>query len=111
MTSYTNSQLKDIVYEIRNSKLSESRKKDEFSKKYPDFLEKYPSLFQCALDSNFPLTFFEFMIEQKTKYFDQDNATNLDEGDKVVYDELRNFYITPHTEQTQRQTQVMDDQE
>ena len=116
-TMYTNGQLKDIVYEIRNSKLEIERKKNVFSKKYPEFLEKYPSLFQCAIDSTFPLTFFEFMIEQKTKYFDnQDNGTSvdsgngsgasgvlgdehvttlLDQGDQVVYDTLREYYITP----------------
>lgn len=97
VTTYTNNQLKDIVYEIRNSALSESRKKDVFGKKYPEFLEKYPSLFQCALDSNFPLTFFEFMIEQKSKFFDNGDS-NLDQGDQVVYEKLREFYITPHIE-------------
>jgi hypothetical protein len=87
----TDSELMSIVNDIRNS--CTPNKEKYFACKYPDFKAKYPALFGAALNDSFSLRFLSLMLSQRNEVLL--NKKDLDACDKVVYDTLREAYITP----------------
>lgn len=94
MSTFTNDEIRRIVYEIRTSNIN--RKADYFSAKYADFNKAFPLLFDAALNDTFPLKFLELMLNQRAQLANTEpTKENIEEVNKVVYTALRETYIDP----------------
>jgi hypothetical protein len=58
-----------------------------------EFFEQYPTLFDKAIDPDFPLKYLDWMIEMSKNIDATSSKEDVAEVDKVVYDELRKDYI------------------
>jgi hypothetical protein len=85
--------IKNIVKDIRATSDTLEEKTRTFTAKYPDFVEKYPKLFAAALNPDFPLQYFDMMIQQLDQL--NNRTTTIDDADKVIYGKLREDYVEP----------------
>lgn len=94
---FSSDELRKIVNEIKGSSIVDTAMKKEFYKdKYADFVVKFPRLFDAALEPSFPMSFLEFMLQQRDGLYQQDlNKATVEAADKFVYDKLRETYVTP----------------
>lgn len=77
-------ELKNLVWEIRDSKLDEQEK-------YADFKKTFPKLFECACDPSFPLTFLDLMCEQINLL--DTNKIDKDAAHQKIFDTLNSKYV------------------
>jgi Tfp pilus assembly protein PilN len=82
-----------IVEEIRASKLQDDAKLLYFASKYEDFSLLCPKLFEAALDTSFPLTYLEMMMQQ-IALLDK-KRTDKDAANQVVFKVLNDQYVEP----------------
>ena len=94
----------ELLNEMRNHPLVLLEKEIYFRQKYPEFVEKYPRLFLCAIDPSFPLfssdAFLGKMLDMsKTLLMGE---VGEEDADKIIYDDLREKYVTPVIEKLMR---------
>ena len=79
--------------DIRTSSMSTDKKNQFYSGKYHDFKMTFPKLYEAALNPSFPLEFFDMMLKQRDNL--RDKVNTVDDADRIVYDTLREKYVTP----------------
>jgi len=57
------------------------------------FYEKYPTLFEKAIDTEFPLKYLDWMIEKSKNVDSNSSEDHIKKCDQEVYDQLRKDYI------------------
>lgn len=80
-------EIRDLVYKIRDSKLTESA----LRKQYKDFVLDYPRLFEFAIDKKIKLEFLDMMLNQLELI--NNNSIDLETADSNVYSELQKKYF------------------
>lgn len=92
------SEIKAICQEIRDSLLSNTEKENFFKDKYSDFFVTYPTLFEAALNPDFPLfNYLDYMLSKKDEL--EEMKTTVEEADKEVYGTLNKEYVDPYVSQ------------
>lgn len=86
--------IKKIVYDIRNSPIKDlTERRNHFRAKYMSFFSTHPTLFECALDKSFPLSFLDFMLDQRNKLSGTSDEETVKEADQKVYEVLQEKYF------------------
>lgn len=79
--------IKNIVYEIRESDLNEK----DLRNKFKDFVHDYPRLFEFALNKDIQLDFLDMMLKQLALI--NENCISLETADSNVYKTLQEKYF------------------
>jgi hypothetical protein len=93
MNEEERSDIRKIIDKITNSSLSEGKKLNIFSEKYPTFKKKYPGLFDMACTGRLKSENLEFMLTMLEK-MDKEKMTQYDASAQVgtmLYEE----YVKP----------------
>jgi hypothetical protein len=93
-SEFPSSVIKEIVEEIRQSKLSVIQKKAYFEKKYSEFFENFPTLSDACCSPDFDYGRFKYMMTMRDNVL-QEKVT-LDGASKEIGQKLFDHYVKPH---------------
>jgi hypothetical protein len=87
----SNEEIKEIIKDIRASKLNSKKREEFFEKKYSDFNDRYPYLFNMACGDSFDETTLNYMLSMRSQI--RSNQMSEYDASKIIGQKFYDKYM------------------